>query len=88
MTFSSVFEISKIIALIFGTLFLVTGFIALVVVIIVSLACFIRENTHYVDAELLKYRLGNIYSRNSSNADFSRAIIDVLHEIDSILKGD
>ena len=86
MTFSGVFEIVKIIALIIGALVMVTAFVALIVIMIVLLNNFVRERTHYLDANLLKYRLECIYARNANNADFSRAIIKVQHEINSILK--
>ena len=92
MTSSGVFEIVKIIGLIFGTLVLVTICIATIAIITVftvtGLGGFIRERTCYVDAEILRERLECIYARNADQPDFARGIIQAEREIKSMLKGD
>lgn len=92
MSFESVFEIVKIIAVIFGLLVVVVGCIAAIAVIIVftvvGLGKLICERTHYVDAEVLQGRLECIYARHADQPDFVRGIIQVEREIKSMLKGD
>ena len=92
MNFESVFEIVKIIAVVFGLLVLVVGCISAIEVIIVfsvvGLGGLIRERTHYVDAEILQGRLECIYARHADQPDFARGIIQAEREIKSMLKGD
>ncbi|MBD5522489.1 MAG: hypothetical protein HDR03_14910 [Lachnospiraceae bacterium] len=92
MTFSSVLEIIKIIAAVFGLLVLVTICIAFIAVIIVfsvtGLSGLVRERIRYVNADDLKKRLDNSCYEYSLESEYRSAIRRAKEIIDHMVNGD